>query len=62
MPEYRFITGEVFSIMANDEEHARRIIDAYFSSRPYEYDDVEPEDIDAVQYIEGTTIKLDSWN
>lgn len=59
MPEYRFITGEVFSVMANDAEHAQRIINRFFDGQWDDDPDVEDEDIQAVNYVEASTILLD---
>ena len=59
MPEYTFITGEKYSVMANDEAHARRIINAFFDGEWQDDPEVEVEDIDAVNYIEADTILLD---
>lgn len=58
MPEYRFITGEVFSVMANDAEHARQIINAFFNGEWEDDPYVEDEDIEAVNYVEADTILL----
>lgn len=59
MPRYVFITGEKFEVLANDAEHARQIINAFFNGEwgndPY----VEEEDIETVNYIEADTILLD---
>jgi hypothetical protein len=58
MPEYIFMTGEKFSVYANDEHHAKQVIDAYFDGEwendPY----VEEEDIETVQYVGADTILL----
>lgn len=59
MPEYRFITGEVFSVMANDAEHARRIINRFFDGDWEGDPEVEDEDIEAINYVESTTVLLD---
>lgn len=59
MPEYRFITGEVFSVMANDAEHARRIINRFFEGEWDDDPEVEDEDIQAINYVESTTMLLD---
>lgn len=59
MPEYTFITGEKFSVLANDAEHARQIINAFFDGEWEDNPYVEEEDIETVNYIEADTILLD---
>lgn len=59
MPEYIFITGEKYSVMANDELHARRIISAFFDGEWEDDPEVEDEDIQEVNYIDSDTILLD---
>lgn len=61
MPRYTFITGEKFSVRANDAAHAKSIIDAYFSGVWEEGDDVyvTEDDINDVLYIENDTIMID---
>ena len=59
MPEYIFITGEKYSVLANDEAHARRIMFSFFDGDWEDDPEVEDEDIETVNYIEATTILLD---
>ena len=58
MPEYRFLSGEIYSVMANDAEHAREIINSFFNG---DWDNayVTDDDINAVNYVEADTILLD---
>jgi hypothetical protein len=58
MPEYRFITGEVYSVMANDAEHALGIINAFFDG-DWDGSYVTDDDINAVNYVEADTMLLD---
>lgn len=55
MSEYIFLTGEVFQVAAKDEAHAKRIIDAYFSTEWETYADVSEEDINNVVYVGADT-------
>lgn len=55
MSEYIFLTGEVFQVAAKDEAHAKRIIDAYFSTEWEDCPDVSEEDINNVVYIGADT-------
>ena len=59
MAEYVFLTGEKYSVMANDELHARKIISAFFDGEWEDDPEVEDEDIQAVNYIDADTILLD---
>ena len=59
MPEYKFITGETFSVMANDAIHAREIINTYFDGEDPDGSYVTEEDIDSVTYVENETLLLD---
>ena len=58
MPEYIFITGEKFSVYANDEGHARRIMFSFFDGDWKDDPEVEDEDIETVRYVEADTILL----
>jgi hypothetical protein len=54
MPEYQFISGERFSVMANDAEHAREILNAFFNG-DWDNNYVTDDDINAVNYIGADT-------
>ena len=58
MPEYIFITGEKYSVLANDEAHAHKIMSAFFDGEWKDDPEVEDEDIQAVNCIDADTILL----
>jgi hypothetical protein len=58
MPEYRFITGEVYSVMANDAAHAREVLNAFFNG-DWDGSYVTDEDIEAVNYAGADTRYID---
>jgi hypothetical protein len=57
MPVYKFMTGEVYSVDANDSVQAERIIKAFFDG---EWDEVivTSDDINGVQYEHAGTMLL----
>ena len=60
MAIYKFMTGEVYSVEANDAVQAQRIIDAFFDGE-WDEVDVTSSDINGVQYeYSGTKLMGES--
>lgn len=61
MTIYKFMTGEVYSVEANDSVQAERIIKAFFDG---EWDEVvvTSDDINGVQYEHAGTMLLGESN
>ena len=58
MAIYKFISGEIYSVEANDIVHARRIMDAFFNGE-WDEVDVTSDDINRVEYDDVDTRYLE---
>ena len=58
MRQFRFISGEVYEVIARDEEHARQIIDAFFMDE-YPTDEVEIDDIERIENLGAMTMPIE---
>jgi hypothetical protein len=58
MAIYRFISGEIYSVEANDVVHAKRIMDAFLNG-DWDGETVTDDDINRVEYDDADTRYLE---